>query len=96
MQIHDNEKFSLTVDTKDAKGFETADSITWTADDNGAVIELQVSDDSRSCEVVAVAPGSAVITVSDDAAGLSATEAVDVVAGGTATIGLVEGAVEPQ
>lgn len=96
MQIHDNEKFALTVDTKDAKGFETADSITWSADDNGAVIELQVSDDSRSCEVVAVAPGSAVITVSDDAAGLSATEAVDVVAGGTATISLVEGAVEPQ
>jgi hypothetical protein len=96
MQIHDDEKFALTVDTKDARGFETADSITWTADDDGAVISLQVSDDSRSCEVLAVAPGSAVITVSDDAAGLSVTEAVDVVAGGTATIGLVEGDVEKQ
>ena len=96
MQLHDDEKFGLSVDTKDAKGFETGDSVTWASDDNGAVVSLAVSADGRSCEVVAVAPGSAVITVTDDAAGLSATEAVDVVPAGTATIALVEGAVEKQ
>jgi predicted metallo-beta-lactamase superfamily hydrolase len=55
-----------------------------------------VSEDSRSVTVVALAPGSAIITVSDDAAGLSATEAVDVLVGGTATIALAEGPVSVQ
>lgn len=96
MQIHDNEKFNLAVNTEDAKGFETADAVTWAEDQNGAVITLTVADDGRSCEVVAVAPGSAVVTVTDATANLSATESVDVVAGGTATIAFVEGAVEQQ
>lgn len=95
MQLHDDEKVALTVDTKDAKGFETADAVTWTIDD-GSVASLSVSDDGRSCEVVAGSPGSAVITVADDAAGLSVTEAIDVVAAGTATISIGEGTPEKQ
>jgi hypothetical protein len=95
MQIHDNEEFDLSVDTKDAKGFETADQISWSID-RPDVLRLDVSEDSRSVTVVALAPGSAIITVSDDAAGLSATEAVDVLVGGTATIALAEGPVSVQ
>ncbi len=98
MQLHDTEEFTLSVDTKDAKGFETADAIEWAADDAGAVIALTPAADGRSCLVSAVAPGSAVITVTDSAASpaLTATEAVDVVPGATATIALAEGPVSPQ
>ena len=97
VQIHDDEKFTLSVRTVDAKGFETADQIDWTVDDT-AVVTLNVSEDGRSCEVLAGQPGSAVITVTDSATDpvLSATEAVDVVAGGTATITLTEGEVSKQ
>jgi hypothetical protein len=97
VQIHDDEQFTLSVHTTDAKGFETADQIDWAVDNTDAVT-LQVSDDGRSCTVVAGQPGSAVITVTDSATDpvLSATEAVDVVAGGTATITLTEGDVSKQ
>jgi len=93
VQLHDDEQFDLSVDTKDAKGFETQDVIDWSVDDE-SVATLTVSDDGRSATVVAGNPGSAVVTVSDGV--LSATEAVDVVAAGTATITLVEGAVSKQ
>lgn len=97
VQIHDDEKFDLTVHTTDAKGFETADAIDWAVDDT-SVVTLTVSADGRSCTVVAGSPGSAVITVTDNATTppLSATEAVDVVPGGTATISLTEGPVSKQ
>jgi len=97
VQIHDDEQFTLSVHTTDAKGFETSDQIDWAVDNTDAVT-LQVSDDGRSCTVVAGQPGSAVITVTDSATDpvLSATEAVDVVAGGTATITLTEGDVTKQ
>ncbi len=98
MQLHDNEKFTVTVDTKDAKGFETPDTIAWTSDDNGAVVTLTPAADGKSCEVGAVAPGAATITVTDTSVtpALTATEAVDVVPAGTATITLTEGAVSPE
>jgi hypothetical protein len=93
MQIHDNEQFDLTVDTRDAKGFETQDAVAWASSDP-AVASLAVSADTRVVTVVAGVPGSAVITVTDGT--LSATEAVDVVPAGTATIALVEGPVTTQ
>jgi hypothetical protein len=98
MQLHDDEKFNLSVDTKDAKGFETSDAIDWAASDGGTILALTVASDGRSCEVVAVAPGSAVITVTDNATTppMTATEAVDVVPAGTATVSLAEGSVEKQ
>lgn len=95
MQLHDNEQFTLTVDTRDAKGFETPDAVTWTID-AADVAALVVAADTRSCTIVAGSPGSAVVTVTDTDAGLSATEAIDVVPAGTATITLVEGPVETQ
>lgn len=93
MQIHDNEQFTLTVSEQDAKGFPVIDQVEWTVD-NESVVTLQVSDDKQSCLVVAGNPGSAVITITDG--NLSATEAVDVVAGQAALISIQEGAVEPQ
>lgn len=93
MQLHDNEQFDLSADTKDAKGFETVDTLTWSIDDE-TVATLAVSDDTKTCTVVAGNPGSAVITVTDG--DRSVTEAIDVVAGDTALITLAEGAVTTQ
>lgn len=93
MQLHDNEQFDLSADTKDAKGFETADVLTWSVDD-ADVVSLVVSDDTKTCTVVAGNPGSAVITVTDGT--LTATEAVDVITGDTTAIVLGEGAVTTQ
>lgn len=95
VQLHDNEQFDLTVDTKDAKGFETPDTVTWASADE-TVATVVVSLDGRTATIVAGNPGSTVITATDDAAGLSATEAIDVVPAGTATVSLVEGPVTTQ
>jgi hypothetical protein len=90
MQLHDNEQVDVSVSTKDAKGFETPDEIAWSVD-NGDVVSLVGTDDgtSKTVTIVAGVPGSAVVTVTDGV--LSATLAVDVVPGGTATIGITEG-----
>lgn len=93
MQIHDNEQFTLSVTESDAKGFPVIDNVEWTVD-NADVVSLVVADDKQSCLVVAGNPGSAVVTITDGT--LSATEAVDVVAGTAALISISEGAVETQ
>lgn len=90
MQINTGQKFTVTVDTEDAAGFDTVETIAWTID-NAEVATITVSADTRSCEVVSGAPGSAVLTASIFSLDppLSATLAVDVVPAGTATIELV-------
>jgi hypothetical protein len=93
VQIHDNEQFTLTADPQDSKGVDLADALTWTSSDE-SVVTLAVSDDTHTATVVAGMPGSAVVTVSDGT--LTATEAVDVVPGGVATITVTEGPVEKQ
>jgi hypothetical protein len=100
VQLHDNEKFDLTLDFKDAKGFDTQDSdpATWTSSDE-TVATVQVSADTHTATVVAGNPGSATVAVSvtlADGTALSATEAVDVVPAGAATVSLVEGPVTAQ
>ncbi len=95
MQLHDNEKVTYTADTEDAKGIDTAETVEWSID-NGDVASLNVSEDTRTCEVVAGVPGSATLTANIPALGLSATEAIDVVPGGTATIRLEAGEVSEQ
>jgi hypothetical protein len=94
-QLHDTEKFTVTADTEDAKGFDTAETIEWTLD-VPEVATLTVSDDTKSVEVAAGSPGSAVLTANLPALGLSATLAIDVVPGGTATIDLAVGDVTEQ
>lgn len=96
VQIHDNEQFDLSVSATDAKGQPVlGETLTWTVD-NPDVVSLQVSADTQTCTVVAGVPGSCVVTVADEAAGLSATEAVDVVAGPVALIQINEGPVSTQ
>jgi hypothetical protein len=101
VQIHDNEQFELTLAETDSKGQATTDpgvQVSWTSSDE-SVVPLSVSDDSLTFHVVAGLPGSAVIEVSvtlPDGSILTATEAVDVVAGGVATIALNAGTVSPQ
>lgn len=94
-QLHDNETFTVTADTEDAKGYDTAESIEWSID-NADVASLTVSEDTKSVDVIAGAPGSAVLTANIPALGLSATLAVDVVPAGTATIELAVGDVSEQ
>ncbi|WP_157253228.1 hypothetical protein [Nonomuraea typhae] len=92
MQMNTGQKCSIVCDTEDAAGYDTVETIEWSLD-NPDVATLQVSEDTRTCTVVSGAPGSAVLTASIPALGLSATLAVDVVPAGTATIELVPGEV---
>lgn len=95
MQLHDDEQVTLSVAVADAKGANIPDDATreddnlsWTID-NTSVATLEVSADTRTCTVVAGQPGSAVVTIS--LGDLSATEAIDVVAGSAALITISEG-----
>lgn len=103
-QIHDNENTSFTVKTKDNKGFETADAITWQiAPDDGSIITWSTSEDGKTINVVSVAPGTVTGTVTDTQAfgpdgvtPLSASFTIDVLVGGTATIDVEQGPVTVQ
>ncbi|WP_147269057.1 hypothetical protein [Sphaerisporangium album] len=95
VQLHDDEEITYTVDTEDAKGFDTPETITWSVD-NPEVATLRVAEDTRSADVIAGVPGSATVTASIPALDLSVTEAIDVVPGGTATIKMVPGEVRKQ
>lgn len=95
MQLHDDEQVTLSVSVSDAKNVNIpddtstdTDNLDWTVDDE-SVATLQISSDTRSCTVVAGQPGSTVVTVT--LGDLSATEAVDVVAGSAALITISEG-----
>lgn len=92
MQLNTGQKFSVTCDTEDAAGYDTPETIAWTID-LPDVATLVVSADTRTCEVISGAPGSAVLTATVTSLDppLSATLAVDVVPAGTATIELVPG-----
>lgn len=97
MQLHDDEQVTYTVDTEDAKGFDTDETLEWAAD-NADVVTLVPGENGRTCTVLAGAPGSAIITVTAPNLDppLSATEAIDVLPGGTATITLTAGDVTKQ
>jgi hypothetical protein len=95
MQLRDNEQFDITLEAKDAKGFDvTGDAFTATVDDE-SVVTVDGPDESGTFTVVAGAPGSAVITFADST-GISATEAVDVVPGDVATVTITEGPTSEQ
>jgi hypothetical protein len=94
MQLHDTEQFTLSVAETDAKGQPvTTDTLTWTVADP-AVATLQVSADTYSAVVVAGTVGSTVVTLTDGT--ITATEAVDVIAGAATAVVLSEGPVTPQ
>jgi hypothetical protein len=100
MQIHDNEQFDVTIEVDDAKGFAiSGDQLTVTSADE-SVATVQAGADGVTYTIVAGNPGSTVITfdagTDDNGNQVTATEAVDVVAGNVATIKLTEGAATPQ
>jgi len=99
MQIQDHQQFDLTVQALDSEGQPTtAGTLTWTSDNEDAV-PVNVSEDGATFHVVAGNPGSAVVRVEmtkDDGEVISATEAIDVVPGGAATIAISEGPVTDQ
>lgn len=100
VQLHDDEKVTFTVAESDAKGANvsddpttTADDVSWTVDNAGAVA-LTVSQDTRSCELVAGTVGSAVLTVASGS--LTATVAVDVIPAGAVALTVTAGDVSKQ
>lgn len=93
--LTDTQQVSLSVKPEDSKGAPTTgDTVTWTADDSGAVVTLQPSADGLSCVVVAVAPGTANVTATDGT--LTGTDAITVDPGATSQLVLSEGPVTDQ
>lgn len=97
-QIPAGWEVDLTVDTKDKRGFKTSDLIEYVLDpaDGVATVEGATDEDSHTVTVKGAAPGSAVLTITDNAVTppLMVTHAIDVVPGGTATVEVTAG--EPR
>jgi hypothetical protein len=95
MQLNTGQKVTYTVDTEDASGHDTIETIEWTVD-NPDTVTLTVTEDTRTATCVSGAPGTATLTASIPNLGLSASELIEVVPAGTATITLVAGDVEEE
>lgn len=100
-QMRDNQQFTVTLTAQDAKGAEVlddattgADDPTWVSDDEGVFTWDVNPDNPREATAVAGLPGSAVGTVTIGE--ISATVAVDVVAGAIALVQLQTGEVVDQ
>jgi hypothetical protein len=86
----DDQQVTYAVQAEDDKGAAVSDSLTWTADDNGAVLTVTPAADGMSASFAAVAPGTATITVTDGT--LSASDLITVTAGAVASLVLTPGA----
>lgn len=98
VQINTGEKFSVTIDTRDAAGYPTDATVEWSvADETVATVVLDDGDDQKGW-VISGAPGSTVLTVTvTDAPDLPpATLAIDVVPAGTATVAIATGPAVPE
>lgn len=94
MQLHDDEQVDYTVEATDAKGQPVTGEQVQFSVDNPDVLGLQVSQDGATATIVAGTEGSGVLTATVGA--LTATEAIDVIAGDATAISLVAGAVTKQ
>lgn len=101
MQLRDNEQVTYTVTVASARGNVISDQpgpqddLTWTVTGAEGVLELTVSEDTRSATVRALGPvGSGVLRV--EIGELFATEAIDVVPGEAALVTLAAGEVSDQ
>lgn len=89
-QLRDNEEVDLAVVVASAKGNEIVDQpgveddLQWTVEGGDDVVELVVSEDTRTCTVRALDLGSAVVRVGIGE--LSATTAFDVIPGEAAVV----------
>lgn len=90
----DSQLVSYACEPEDNRGFAVADTLTWSSDDNGAVVTLAPSDDTLSCTFTAVAPGTANISVTDGT--LNGTDVITVTPGGVATLVLTPGTPQDQ
>jgi hypothetical protein len=95
VQLNTGQKVTFTVDTEDAAGYDTVETIEWTVD-NADVVTLTVSEDTRTATCVSGAPGTATLTASIPTLSLSVSELIEVIPAGTATITLVAGDVEEE
>jgi hypothetical protein len=77
----------LTASETDSAGnaVAPADALSWTSDDGGAVLTLQVSADSLSCTAVATGVGTGNVTVADPGAALTSAPLQIVVSAAAAT-----------
>ena len=94
VSMTDSQEVTYACEAEDSRGFQVADTLTWSEDSGGAVVSLAPSADGTSCVVTAVAPGTANITVTDGT--LSGTDAVTVTPGAVAQLVLTPGAVTDQ
>lgn len=100
MQLRDNEEVDLFVSVASAKGNEIPDQpgmqddLAWTVEGGDGVVEIEVSEDTRTCTVRALDLGSAVVRV--QLGELFATEAVDVVPGEAALVSVSAGTPRKQ
>lgn len=100
MQLRDNEENDLSVTVASAKGNVigdqpgTQDDLSWTVEGDDGVVELIVSEDTRTCTVRAVDLGSATVRV--EIGEVFATVAVDVVPGEVALVTVSEGTPRKQ
>lgn len=87
----DGDQAAYTVSETDSKGFPvTGDMITWTESSGGTV----VTTDGTSGVFVAVAPGTVTVTATDGV--LTASDTINVTAGGAAALVLGTATVTPQ
>jgi len=95
--ITDTQEFDVTVATADGRGFATADTLDYTVSDEAVVTVIGATDeDSHTATVRAGTPGTALVTITDNAVDppLTAAVAVTVTAGPTVAISVTEG--EPR
>ena len=85
----DSQEVTYTCEAEDSKGAQVSDTLTWSSDDNGAVVTLTPSADTLSCVFAAVAPGTANITVTDGT--LNGVDVITVDAGAVASLVLTPG-----
>ena len=89
VSMSDTQQVAYTVEPEDSKGNQTSDTLTWSEDSNGAVVAMTASADGLSAEFVAVAPGTATISVTDGT--LNGSDLVTVTAGPVASLVLTPG-----
>lgn len=94
VSMSDTQEVTYAVEAEDSKGFQVADTLTWSSDDAGAVVTVTPAADGMSCVFAAVAPGTATISVTDGT--LSASDLITVTPGAVASLVLTPGAVTDQ
>jgi hypothetical protein len=92
--MSDAQEVTYAVEAEDSKGVQVTDALTWSSDDNGAVVTVTPAADGMSCVFAAVAPGTANISVTDGT--LSAVDVITVTAGAVASLVLTPGAVTDE